>query len=158
MKTEGDLQARVRRSLPRIMVIFFVLNTLVVLATLLFREQITARYLTDIWPVIFPAGALIALVVAWRMLRQGRDFIAFVASGAMIALLLISGAVGIFPNLLISTTDPAFNLTIYNAASAPNTLTVMLIIALIGMPIVLLYTTGVYYFFRGKTELDTHSY
>ncbi len=158
MKTEGDLQARVRRWLPRIMVVFFVLNTLVVIATVLFREQITARYLTDIWPIIFPAGALIALIVAWRMLRKGRDFIAFVASGAMIALLLISGAVGIFPNLLISTTDPAFNLTIYNAASAPNTLTVMLVIALIGMPIVLLYTAGVYYFFRGKTELDTHSY
>jgi cytochrome d ubiquinol oxidase subunit II len=158
MKTEGDLQARVRRWLPRIMVVFFVLNTLVVIATVLFRRQITARYLADIWPVIFPAGALIALIVAWWMLRKGRDFLAFVASGAMIALLLISGAIGLFPNLLISTTDPAFNLTIYNSASAPNTQTVMLIIALIGMPIVLLYTAGVYYFFRGKTQLDTHSY
>ncbi len=158
MKTDGALQARVRRWIPRIMVVFFVLNTLVVIATVAFRQEITQRYLTDFWPVIFPAGALIALIVAWRMLRQGRDFVAFVASGAMIALLLISGAVGLFPNLLISTTDPAFNLTIYNAASAPNTLTVMLIIALIGMPIVLLYTAGVYYFFRGKTQLDTHSY
>jgi cytochrome d ubiquinol oxidase subunit II len=34
----------------------------------------------------------------------------------------------------------------------------MLVIALIGMPLVLLYTAGVYYFFRGKTELDPHSY
>jgi cytochrome bd ubiquinol oxidase subunit II len=158
MKTDGDLQARVRRLIPKIMVAFFVLNTLVVIATVLFHQQITAVYLTYIWPVIFPAGALIALVVAWRMLRQGRDFLAFVASGTTIALLIISGGIGMFPNLLISTTNPAFNLTIYNAASAPNTLTVMLIIALIGMPIVLLYTTGVYYFFRGKTQLDTHSY
>ncbi len=158
MKTEGDLQARVRRWIPKIMVAFFVLNTLVVIATVAFRQGITQRYLTDIWPVIFPAGALIALIVAWRMLRTGHDFIAFVASGAMIALLLISGAIGMFPNLLISTTNPDFNLTIYNAASADNTLTVMLIIALIGMPIVLLYTTGVYYFFRGKTQLGTDSY
>src|SRR5512136_576699 len=158
MKTDGELQARVRRLIPKIMVVFFVLNTLVVLATVLFRQQITARYTTNIWPVIFPAGALVALIVAWRMLRTEHDFAAFVASGAMIALLLISGAIGLFPNLLISTTNPAFNLTIYNSASAPNTLTVMLIIALIGMPIVLLYTAGVYYFFRGKTQLDTHSY
>ncbi len=42
-------------------------------------------------------------------------------------------------------------------ASAPNTLTAMLIIALSGMPTVLLYTSGVYYFFRGTTQLDTHS-
>jgi cytochrome d ubiquinol oxidase subunit II len=158
MKTDGDLQARVRRWIPRIMVAFFVLNTLVVLATVLSRQQITANYLTNIWPIIFPAGALIALIVAWVMLRRGREFAAFVASGAMIALLLISGAIGLFPNLLISTTNPQFNLTVYNAASAPNTLTVMLIIALIGMPIVLLYTAGVYYFFRGKTQLDTDSY
>jgi cytochrome d ubiquinol oxidase subunit II len=134
------------------------LNTLVVIAMILFHQQITAIYLTQIWPVIFPAGALIALIVAWDRLRKGRDFAAFVASGTMIALLLISGGIGMFPNLLISTTSPQYNLTIYNSASAPNTLTVMLVIALIGMPIVLLYTAGVYYFFRGKTELDTHSY
>jgi len=158
MKTDGELQARVRRTIPRMMLAFFILNTLVVIAMVLFHQQITAAYLTNLWPVIFPAGALIALVVAWNMLRKGRDFAAFVASGAMIALLLISGGIGMFPNLLISTTDPQYNLTIYNAASAPNTLTVMLAIALIGMPIVLLYTAGVYYFFRGKTELDTHSY
>jgi cytochrome d ubiquinol oxidase subunit II len=158
MKTDGELQARVRRSIPRMMLVFFILNTLVVIAMILFHQQITAIYLTQIWPVIFPAGALIALIVAWDRLRKGRDFAAFVASGTMIALLLISGGIGMFPNLLISTTSPQYNLTIYNSASAPNTLTVMLVIALIGMPIVLLYTAGVYYFFRGKTELDTHSY
>lgn len=158
MKTDGEMQSRIRHLIPRIMLVFFILNTLVVVAMMLFRQPITAVYLTQIWPVIFPAGALVALIVAWTMLRKGQDFAAFIASGTMIALLLISGGIGLFPNLLISTTDPQNNLTIYNAASAPNTLTVMLVIALIGMPIVLLYTTGVYYFFRGKTQLDTHSY
>ena len=158
MKTDGEMQSRIRHLIPRIMLVFFILNTLVVVAMMLFRQQITSVYLTQIWPVIFPAGALVALIVAWTMLRKGQDFAAFIASGTMIALLLISGGIGLFPNLLISTIDPQNNLTIYNAASAPNTLTVMLVIALIGMPIVLLYTTGVYYFFRGKTQLDTHSY
>ena len=76
----------------------------------------------------------------------------------MIALLIVSGAVGIYPNLLISTTDPAYNLTVTNAASADNTLTVTLIVALIGMPFVLLYTAGVYWFFRGKATVDSHGY
>ena len=76
----------------------------------------------------------------------------------MIALLIISGAIGIYPNLLISTTDPAYNLTVANAASAENTLTVTLIVAIIGMPFVLLYTTGVYYIFRGKATVGSDGY
>jgi len=65
---------------------------------------------------------------------------------------------GLFPNLITSTIDPAYDLTIYSSASAENTLQVALIIALIGMPFVLLYTAGVYYFFRGKVVVEPKSY
>ena len=157
-KTEGDLQARIRRAVPRLIAAFFVLNTIVVVAMVLFRQQITSRYVDDIWPVIFPAAALVAILMAYRFVRQGREFAAFLASAATIALLVISGAVGMFPNLIISTTDPAYNLTIYNAASEENTLLVCLVVAVIGIPFILLYTAGVYYFFRGKTRVDSHGY
>jgi cytochrome d ubiquinol oxidase subunit II len=158
MKTEGELQARLVRALPRLLATFFVLNTLVVIAMVLFQQQITERYVNDIWPVIFPAAALLALIAAWTLVRRGEMFRAFIASSAMIALLIVSGAIGIYPNLLISTTDPAYNLTVTNAASADNTLTVCLVVALIGMPFVLLYTTGVYYIFRGKATVGPDSY
>ena len=158
MKTEGELQTRLERALPRLLGLFFVLNTLVVIAMVLYRQQITERYTNDIWPVIFPAAALLALIAAWTLVRRGEMFRAFVASSAMIALLIVSGAIGIYPNLLISTTDPAYNLTVTNAASADNTLMVCLIVALIGMPFVLLYTTGVYYIFRGKATVDSDGY
>jgi cytochrome bd ubiquinol oxidase subunit II len=92
------------------------------------------------------------------MLRRGDAFRAFLFSSATIGLLLVSGGIGLFPNLIISTLDPAYSLTIDNAAAAENTLQVALIIALIGMPFVLLYTAGVYYIFRGKTVVDTHGY
>jgi cytochrome bd ubiquinol oxidase subunit II len=158
MKTEGELQVRLERALPRLLGLFFVLNTLVVIAMVLYRQQITERYTNDIWPVIFPAAALLALITAWLLVRRGEMFRAFIASSAMIALLIVSGAIGIYPNLLISTTDPAYNLTVTNAASADNTLTVALIVAIIGMPFVLLYTTGVYYIFRGKATVDSDGY
>ena len=158
MKTEGELQARLERALPRLLGIFFVLNTLVVIAMVLYRQQITERYTNDIWPVIFPAAALLALIAAWMLVRRGEMFRAFICSSAMIALLIISGAIGIYPNLLISTTDPAYNLTVTNAASEDNTLMVCLIVALIGMPFVLLYTTGVYWFFRGKATVESDGY
>ncbi len=158
MKTEGVLEARVKSWMPRLMVVFFVLNTLLVAALAVFHPSITDRYAQDPWLVVFPAAALAAILAAWYLLRAGRAFWAFVASAAMIALLLVSAAVGIFPNLLVSTVSDANNLTIYNAASADNTLTVMLVIALIGMPFVLLYTAGVYYFFRGKTVVEPTGY
>lgn len=158
MKTDGVQQERVRRLAPILMVIFFALNTVIVLLTAIYREAILESYLARLWPVVLPAAALAAVIVAYLMLRQGREFLAFVASGAMIALLIFSAAAGLYPNLMISSIDPAYNLTIFNSASAPNTLTVMLIIAAIGMPFVLLYTAGIYYFFRGKVVLDPTSY
>jgi cytochrome d ubiquinol oxidase subunit II len=158
MKAEGDLENRIRLLVPRAGVIFFVLATATVLVTALTKEEIRDRYLDDIWPIIFPAAALGALIYGRFMVLAGRDFRAFVASAAMIALLLISGAVGMYPNLLISSTNSQYNLTIDNAASQSNTLTVMLIVAIIGIPLVLLYTAGVYYFFRGKTVLEPDSY
>jgi cytochrome d ubiquinol oxidase subunit II len=158
MKTEGDLENRVRLLVPRAGLLFFVLATATVLITAFTKEEIRERYVDDIWPIIFPAAALGALIYGRSMVLAARDFRAFVASAAMIALLIISSAAGLYPNLLISSTDPSNNLTITNSASQSNTLTVMLVVAIIGMPLVLLYTAGVYYFFRGKVALEPESY
>ena len=53
---------------------------------------------------------------------------------------------------------PENSLTIYNAASSQKTLAIMLVIAVIGVPPVLTYTVSIYYIFRGKTRLGSHSY
>jgi cytochrome d ubiquinol oxidase subunit II len=60
--------------------------------------------------------------------------------------------------MITSTLGPEYNLTIYNAASSQSTLTIMAIIALIGMPLVLTYTGIVYWTFRGKVKLGEFSY
>ena len=54
--------------------------------------------------------------------------------------------------------DLANSLTIYNASSTPRTLAVMLVIALVGMPLVILYTAYIYRTFRGRTVLTADSY
>jgi cytochrome d ubiquinol oxidase subunit II len=76
----------------------------------------------------------------------------------MLGLLLISAGIGMYPNLLISTVDPAYNMTVQNTAAQELTLQVMLAVAIVGMPFVLLYTAGVQYLFRGKVELTPDSY
>ena len=140
------------------MAVFFVLNTALVFSSILLHEVIADRYLAQPYLAIFPAVALAAVLAGWLMVRRGRYFVAFLLSSVMIAGLLFSAAIGLYPNLLVSSIDPAYNLTIFNAASQPNTLTVMLIMALLGMPFVLLYTAGVYYIFRGKVQLSAQSY
>jgi cytochrome d ubiquinol oxidase subunit II len=158
MKTEDDLQARIRGYLPYLMGLFVVLNTLLVIFALALELPFTDRYLEQIWPVIFPAAALGAMAAVWYFVQRARYFSAFVASSLMILMLIVAGGIGMHPNLLVSTIDSAYNLTIFNAASEQNTLQVALIIALIGMPFVLLYTAGVYYIFRGKVTVDNTSY
>lgn len=158
MKTDGDLLVRVKNSITPLLITFFILNTVVIGIILLLHQGITNRYLTQPWLAILPAAAFIAVILAWWMVRKERYFVAFVASALMIALLILSSAAGLYPNLLISTINPDFNQTIFNAASEANTLTIMLIIAAIGMPFVILYTAGVYYIFRGKVKLGPSSY
>jgi cytochrome d ubiquinol oxidase subunit II len=158
LKTEGELLVRIRRAIPWLMTAFLVLNTLVIVGTLTLDHDITLRYVREIWPIVLPAGALGAFAGAWYFIRRDQPLRAFTASSLMIGLLLLAASAGLFPNLIISTIDVANNLTIYNAASEANTLQVALIITLIGMPFVLLYTSGVYYIFRGKTEVDPEGY
>lgn len=158
MKTEHELQARIRRYLPYLMGAFVVINTVLVFFAVGQGLPFTHRYLDELWPVIFPAAALGAMAAVWYFVRQARYFHAFVASSAMILLLLVAGGIGMHPNLLISSIEQAYNLTIFNAASEEPTLVVALVIALIGMPFVLLYTAGVYYIFRGKVTVDSTSY
>ena len=60
--------------------------------------------------------------------------------------------------MVLARPNPELSLTIYNAASSPKTLFIMLVIAVIGVPIVLAYTGSIYYIFRGKVKLGSMSY
>jgi cytochrome d ubiquinol oxidase subunit II len=101
---------------------------------------------------------MLAIANIPREIFHGRDFLAFLSSGASIAGLMALVGIGIFPSLVLSWPNPQFSLTIYNAASSPKTLGIMLIIAGIGLPIALAYTSSIYYIFRGKVKLDSMSY
>jgi cytochrome d ubiquinol oxidase subunit II len=158
LKTEGELLARITHLVPRLMIAFVALMTILIVWTLLLDNEISARYLERIWIGVFPLLALVAALVAWRKIIQQRYLTAFFASATMIGLLMATVAAGMYPVMLPSSIDTAYDLTVANASSAENTLQVMTVIALLGMPFVLLYTAGVYYFFRGRVVLDDESY
>ena len=96
--------------------------------------------------LLLAAGIVGARVgIAWR-----RDGLAFLGSAAGIVGLVGIAAVGNYPALVPALGTPERSLTINNSASSDLTLTVMLVIALIGVPVVLAYTILVYRSFRGR--------
>jgi cytochrome d ubiquinol oxidase subunit II len=100
-------------------------------------------------------GGLIYVPIAVRAERMGR---ALLASSTAIAAHIALVGVGLYPRLVPSLTDLAHSLTIANASSTERTLTTMLVIALLGMPLVLGYTLFIYRVFKGKVVIGESSY
>lgn len=100
-------------------------------------------------------GSLLYQPVA---VKAGRAFAAFLASSLSVVTLIGMAATGLFPTLVPSTIDAAHSLTIMNASSTERTLTTMLVIAGLGMPVVIGYTVFIYRVFKGEVILDESSY
>jgi cytochrome d ubiquinol oxidase subunit II len=94
--------------------------------------------------------AAVALLGALAANRAGREGWAFVGTATTIAMAVATYFLVLFPNVMPSTTDPAFNLTVDNASSTDYTLKVMTIVALVFTPIVLLYQGWTYWVFRKR--------
>jgi len=107
---------------------------------------------------VVPVLNVLAIANIPRAIYLGRAGYAFLSSCASIAAFAFLFAVAIFPNLVTSSLDPAQSITIFNGSSSVKTLTIMLIIAVVGMPFVLSYTAIIYWVFRGKVQLDEASY
>ncbi len=100
-------------------------------------------------------GALLYMPVA---IRSNRPLPGLVASGATILGMIGQAGSALYPNLVPALNPEATSLAISNASSTAPTLTTMLIIALVGMPVVLAYTIFIYRVFRGPVVIDEHSY
>ena len=100
-------------------------------------------------------GAIVNIPLAVGAGKFGR---AFLSSAAMIFAMVALTGTSLYPRWVPSTVNLDHSLTIYNASSTPRTLMVMLIIALIGLPIVLVYTAFVYRVFWGKVQIAEDSY
>lgn len=102
---------------------------------------------------IIPLLAALAIVATGQYTRSKKALPAFIASSLSIAGLWGIVGASIFPNMVPATGDAALSLTIRNASSSHLTLTVMFIIALIGVPIVLGYTIWAYKTFTSGGRL-----
>ncbi len=137
-----------------------VVTALSLAATLAIRPNLLENY--QHLPVLYVIPALVAasLVGIWRTGRAGNELGAFLCSCAYIALMMVGAAAAVYPNLLLSTTDPSLNITVFNAHSGEHSLQIGLIWWTFGMALAVGYFVFVYRMFRGKitAKLDGHGY
>lgn len=159
MKTEGELHDKLRAWINPIMIFFIIAYGVTTLATLIYQphmiEAINQR------PVFFIIAILNMLFIANipREVHAKRDGRAFISSCLNIVCLFALFAIGTYPNAVRALNNPEqLSLTIYNSSSSETTLQILLLIAVIGVPLVLSYTTIIYWIFKGKVTLDNTSY
>ncbi|MGE5797784.1 MAG: cytochrome d ubiquinol oxidase subunit II [Ignavibacteria bacterium] len=158
MKTEGEIQAEIKKWVNNTIIFFVICYVSTTMATLIYYPHMIQYFKSEPWLFILALLNMLAIANIPREIYHGRELRAFLSSCASIAALMALFASGIFPNVVISTINPDYSLTIYNAASSQKTLYTMLIIAAIGMPFVIGYTITIYWIFRGKVKIDQMSY
>ncbi|HEX7587927.1 MAG TPA: cytochrome d ubiquinol oxidase subunit II [Anaerolineae bacterium] len=149
LRTEGELADRARAFASRLWAPALVLLLLALGASYLATDMYSEL---GVNPGPIPIiGGVALLSVSW-FIRRGHDGWAFLMTALTIVTTVITIFMSLFPRVMISTLNPEWSLTIYNASSSPYTLTVMTIVALIFVPIVLLYQGWTYYVFRQRVS------
>jgi cytochrome d ubiquinol oxidase subunit II len=95
---------------------------------------------------------LLAVIAAVALTATDHDGFAFAASGLAIAACVGTIFIDLYPNVMVSSTDAAYNLTVSNAASGGYALKVMTIVTVVIFPIVLLYQGWSFYVFRARVR------
>lgn len=156
LKTEGALRARAAavRSSAAWLALALVLATAA--ATAVSSPERFTAVLTA--PLGWVLMVLLGIGFGWARLsmrEELRDRYAFYGSALTVASLVGIGAVGQFPVLLPALGEPQASLTAFNSSSSQLTLTVMLLVAAVGVPIVLAYKAVVYRAFAGRVRLES---
>jgi cytochrome d ubiquinol oxidase subunit II len=158
MKTEGALHDKLRGWINNCIIFFIICYAVTTMATLLYVPHMAARVRANPWLFSIALLNMLAIANVPREIHHGRDWRAFLSSCLAMAALMGLFGLEMFPNLVRGNPAPEHSLTVYNAASSGKTLGIMLTVALIGVPLVLAYTTSIYWIFRGKVKLDRMSY
>ena len=153
LRTEGNVRLKAQ----------MMAKTLWLSVTLLVFAFVVAGYVTtDIFtrlgidPGIAPLGAGAALLACGWLIYHRQSGWAFGMTGLTIILSTLTIFQGLYPRVMISSLNHAWDLTIYNASSSPYTLTVMTWIALTMVPIVLAYQAWTYWVFRKRLHAPLH--
>ncbi|MEU6404146.1 cytochrome d ubiquinol oxidase subunit II [Streptomyces sp. NPDC046985] len=142
LKTVGDIRERARRTALRV----GLAATAVALVFLLWTQSASG----DGWSLVALIVAVTALAAALAVNQAGREGWAFALSGVTIVAAVAMLFLSLFPDVMPSTLNAHWSLTVANASSSPYTLKIMTWCGAIATPIVLLYQGWTYWVFRKR--------
>jgi cytochrome bd ubiquinol oxidase subunit II len=145
LKTTGDMRDRAGRMARRIAP----LTALAVLAFISWTHADAGKG-TLLNPI--ELLAVVAALAAIWLVYEHREGFAFAATTVTIATCIVTIFIDLYPNVMVSSTRAAYNLTVHNTASGPYSLKVMTVVVVIFLPFVLAYQVWTYYVFRQRVS------
>lgn len=148
LKTEGEIRLRARALATKV-------GLVTVLVAAAFLVWTVVQHLGDdnaLLVIVFAALAAVSLVAGILLNLRGREGWAFTFNALTIASALLAIFMALFPYLMISSTDPAYSMTIEGAASSQMTLELMTWVAVFTLPLVLAYQAWTYWVFRKRVS------
>ncbi|MEV4425665.1 cytochrome d ubiquinol oxidase subunit II [Streptomyces sp. R-07] len=142
LKTVGDIRTRARALALKLGLVTAVLA----LGFLIWTQVHTG----DSWSLAAMLVAVVALVGAIGAIKAGREGWSFALSGVTVAAAVAMLFLALFPDVMPSSLNPEWSLTVTNASSTPYTLKIMTWCAAIATPLVLLYQSWTYWVFRKR--------
>lgn len=153
MKTEGRLRDSAQAFALRIGAWTSAVLLLFVVLSYFETDMFTSK---GINPGTVPILAGLTLLSVHFFIKAGRDGWAFIMTGATILLSTVTVFMSLYPNIMISSLNPDWSLTIQNASSNAYTLKVMTIVAVTVIPFVLAYQAWNYWVFRQRVKATDH--
>jgi cytochrome d ubiquinol oxidase subunit II len=151
VKSHGDLHQRAARVAARVWPALLVMAVLFLLATKHWTSLFD-NYAARPVLLLIPVVAVAALIAMRAFIKRAQWWKAWFASSLTIVGITLFGVVGLFPNLLKSSLNPAYSLTAFNSSSSPLTLKIMLGVALTFVPLVIAYQVWVHFLFKDKVD------
>jgi cytochrome d ubiquinol oxidase subunit II len=151
LKTDEALRAKAEAAAKKLWIPAIALVVVLAVATFFYTDLVERHGLV---PGIIPLSALVTLLLAGWFANRKQTGWAFGMTGLSIVLTQVTFFIIMFPRVMISSTNAAFSLDIWNASSSPYTLKVMTIVALIFVPIVLAYQAYTYWVFRKRVTTE----
>lgn len=145
LRTTGELRARARAAGRTLGVLAIVVNLAWVIWTLVVIGGGTVPEPTQIFGVI-------AVIFATALATSDNEGWAFLASGFAIAASIGQIFIALYPNVMVSSTNHAYNLTVNNASAGHYSLVVMTVAAVLFFPVILLYQGWSFHVFRGRVS------
>jgi cytochrome d ubiquinol oxidase subunit II len=145
LKTTGDMRERSERLARRVAPL-----TAAAVVAFIIWTHVTSSTTFLLNPV--ELLAVLAVLAAVWLVWDHREGFAFAATTVTMAACIVSIFTGLYPNVMVSSTSAAYNLTVHNTSSGAYSLKVMTVVVILFLPLVLAYQTWTYYVFRRRVS------